>query len=31
MIKKFINDIKEELKSAHWLWWVGLICLLVLM
>jgi len=28
-MKKFINDIKEELKSAHWLWWVGLICLLV--
>jgi hypothetical protein len=30
-MKKFINDIKEELKSAHWLWWVGLFCLLVLL
>ena len=29
-LKKFFNDIKEELKSAHWLWWVGLFCLLVL-
>jgi len=28
-MRKFVNDIKEELKSAHWLWWVGLICLLV--
>jgi|14BtaG_2_1085337.scaffolds.fasta_scaffold01672_13 hypothetical protein len=30
MFKKFIDDIKEELKSAHWLWWVMLVCLLVL-
>jgi hypothetical protein len=30
MIKKLANDLVNELKSAHWLWWVGLICVICL-
>jgi len=30
MIMNIIDKLIKEIKSAHWLWWVGLICIIFL-